>query len=91
MGSHTSSSVDLSPFLEGGYCYARQSSGAVRTGSSAWVLIPYPILPPSLINHKVSVDVKHRERRRYSNSPELRSCVNREVGLGSHSLSQISK
>ena len=25
--------------------------------------IPYPILPPSLINHTVSVDVKHHERK----------------------------
>ena len=29
----------------------------------AWALIPYPILPPSLISHTVSVDVKHYERR----------------------------
>ena len=28
----------------------------------AWTLNPYPILPPSLINHTVSVDVKHYER-----------------------------
>ena len=29
-------------------------------------LVPYPILLPSLINHTVSVDVKHHERRSYS-------------------------
>ena len=33
----------------------------------------------------VSVDVKHHERR----VSELRSCVNREVGLASHSLSTL--
>ena len=47
-------------------------------------------LSHSLINHTVSVDVKHRKRRRYCNSPKLRSCVNREVVLGSHSLSNSS-
>ena len=31
----------------------------------AWALISCPILPPSLINHTVSVDVKHHERMKY--------------------------
>ena len=34
-----------------------KSSGAVWTGRWDWVLIPYPILPPSLISHAISVDV----------------------------------
>ena len=39
-----------------------QSSGAVWTwGRWSWALIPYPILPPSLISHMVSVDVKQHE------------------------------
>ena len=33
------------------------SSGAVRTGRCAWARVLYPVLPPSLISHKVSVDV----------------------------------
>ena len=38
-------------------------------------LIPYPILPPSLIiSHMVSVDVNHHERRR-----SVKSCVNSEI------------
>ena len=42
-----------------------QSSGAVWIGRWwAWVLIPYPILPLSLISRTVSVDVKHHEWRR---------------------------
>ena len=56
------------------------SSGAVWTGRLAWALIPSPVLPPSLISLTVSVDVKHRERRRYRRS-ELRSCVNRDWAL----------
>ena len=52
-----------------------QSSGTVWRGRCAWVLIPYPILPPSLISHTVSVDVIK------VSVSELRSCVNREVGL----------
>ena len=32
----------------------------------------------------------HHERSSYCHSPELRSCVNREVGLGSYSLSHSS-
>ena len=63
--------------------HGSQSSGFVWTGRWAWALrIPYPILPPSLINHTVSVDVKHHDRRRRRRTTELRSCVNREVGLG---------
>ena len=58
-----------------------QSSGAVPTGRQAWTLIPYPILPPSLISHTVSVDIKHRERSEEIQPSELRGCVNREVGL----------
>ena len=27
-------------------------------------LIPYPVLPPSLISHTVSVEVKHHERKK---------------------------
>ena len=42
----------------------------------------------------VSVDAKHHERRRRRwrrrRTTEFRSCVNREVGLGSHSLSYSS-
>ena len=34
----------------------------MRTGRLAWVLIPYPILPPSLMSHAVSMDVKHHEK-----------------------------
>ena len=45
---------------------------------------------PSLINLMVSVDVKKQERRKKRNSLELGGCVNREVGLGSHSLSHSS-
>ena len=62
----------------------RQSSGAVVIGRWAWALrIPYPILSPSLINRTVSMDVKHHERRRSRRrTTKLRSCVNREVGLG---------
>ena len=33
------------------------------TGKWSWALIPYPILPPSLISHTVSVAVKHHKRR----------------------------
>ena len=45
-----------------------QNSVAVWTGRWAWALIPYPILPPSLISPTVSVDIKHHERRRWSGS-----------------------
>ena len=41
-----------------------QSSGAVWTGRQAWDLIPYPILPPSLISHTVYVAVKNHERKK---------------------------
>ena len=62
------------------------SSGLVWTGRWACALTPYPILPPSLINNMVSGDIKHHERRRKGTrrrrTTELRSCVNREVGLG---------
>ena len=45
---------------------------------------------PSLIDLMVSVDVKQHERRQKRNSAELKSCVNREAGLGPHSLSLSS-
>ena len=63
-----------------------QSSGDVSTGKQAWTLIPYPILPPSLISHTVSVDIKHHERSEEIQPSELRGCVNREVGLDSHPI-----
>ena len=44
---------------------------------------------PSLIGLTVYVDVKHHERRRGFHA-ELGSCLNREVGLGPHSLSHSS-
>ena len=50
------------------------------------LLFPIPFfLPPSLISHTVSVDVKHHAERKKLAS-ELRNCVsvNREVGFGSH-------
>ena len=46
----------------------------------ARALIPYPILPPFLINHTLTVDVKHHERKKDTRASELMSCVNREVG-----------
>ena len=49
--------------------------------------IPYPTFPPSLTSHMVSVDVEHHERKKKA---DLRGCVNRAVGLGSHSLSHSS-
>ena len=39
-------------------------SGALWTAKWAWAPIPYPSLPTSLMNHTVSVDVKHHEIRR---------------------------
>ena len=30
----------------------------------AWALIPYPILPLSLINHVVFVNIKHHKRKK---------------------------
>ena len=64
-------------------CELPQSPGAVWTGGWAWALIHCPILSPSLINHKVSVDVQHerkgvlpppppipRWRRRYVQIPD---------------------
>ena len=65
------------------------SSGAEWTVRWTWALIPYSILPLSLISRTVSVDVKHHGRRS-RRTTELRSCVNREVGLGSYSLSHSS-
>ena len=44
---------------------------------------------PSLIGLTVYVGVKHHERRRGFHA-ELRSCLNREVGLGPHFLSHSS-
>ena len=38
--------------------------GLGQISSVARALIPYPILPPSLISRMVSVAVKHHERRR---------------------------
>ena len=43
-------------------CELPQSPGAVWTGGWAWALIHCPILSPSLINHKVSVDVQHERK-----------------------------
>ena len=44
----------------------QESSGAVWTGRWAWPLISYPILPPSLISHTVSVNISTmKERRRH--------------------------
>ena len=45
---------------------------------------PTPIRP-SLISHTVFVDVKHLERRKMWTT-ERRSCVNKEVGLGSQAF-----
>ena len=55
-------------------------------GRGAWAVIPYPTLPPSLISLVVSVDAKYHGRRK-RRTAELRSCVKREVGQGSRSLS----
>ena len=50
-----------------------QSSGAVsEQGGGPGLSFPIPNLPPSLISHTVSVDVKHREIRW---TTELRSCI----------------
>ena len=68
---------------------ARALKELCEEGGGQRALIPYPILSLSLINHTVSVDVKHRERRRRRTS-KLGCCVNREVGLGCHSLSHSS-
>ena len=48
----------------------------------------YSILPPSLLSHYYGFS-EHEAPRQKTNlaAPELRNCVNREVGLGSHSLS----
>ena len=49
-----------------------------------------PFFPPSPISRTVSVDVKYHERRRQLKTTEPWSCVNREVNLGSHSLTHSS-
>ena len=46
-------------------------------GGPGLSLIPYPVLPTSLISPTVYVDVKHHDLR-----AEVRSCVYREVGPG---------
>ena len=56
----------------------------------ARALIPHPILPPFLISHTVNVNVKHHERKKDTRASEVRSCVNWEKGLDSHSLSYSS-
>ena len=70
-------------------CVARAPKELCEEGGGQWALIPYPIFSLSLINHTVSMDVKHHERRRRRTS-KLGSCVKREVGLGCHSLSHSS-
>ena len=77
--------------------YSSRAQELCEQGSGPGLsVIPYPIphphpptpphtpTPTSLISHTVLVDVKKLR------TSELRSCVNRDVGLGSHSLSQSS-
>ena len=51
---------------------------------------PVPVFPLPLTSHTVFLGVKHHERREDTRTSELRSCVNREMCLGSHSLYQSS-
>ena len=38
-------------------------------GGGPWLFIPFPILPPSLISHAVSEDVKHHETKEEDGGP----------------------
>ena len=41
-----------------------------QEGAPAWGLILYPIIPPSLVSHAVSVDAKHHKKNKFR-APEL--------------------
>ena len=69
--------------------HGRKEEASTTSGLRSCVKVEVATLgSPSPISLMVFVDVKHHERR--SLTSEIRSCVNREVGLGSYSISHSS-
>ena len=69
--------------------HGRKEEASTTSGLRSCVKVEVATLgSPSPISLMVFVDVKHHERRRLTS--ELRSCVNREVDLGSYSISDSS-